>query len=56
MHPVVHRFLKGAFGSKYYGIWDVQQGLQFWRLALALKELALMLALLLALQQYFTTT
>ena len=53
-HPIVHRFLKDAFGSKppsnkYYGIWDVQQGLQFGRLALALKELALILAMLLAL-------
>ena len=53
-HTVVHRFLKGAFGSKpptnrYYGIWDVQQGLIFGGLTLALKEFALILAMLLAL-------
>ena len=54
-HPVVHRFLKCAFGIKplsfkYNGIWNVQQGLQFGRLALAVKELALVLAMLLALE------
>jgi hypothetical protein len=58
-HPVVCRFLKGAFerkppSKKYYGIWDVQIVLQFLKTyvpnaSLTLKELSLKLAMLLAL-------
>ena len=58
-HPVVCRFLKGAFqqkppGHKYYGIWNVNQVLQFLKTfspnrCLSLKELTCKLAMLLAL-------
>lgn len=58
-HPVVCRFLKGSFEQKppsnrYYGIWDVNQVLQFLKAftpnsCLTLKELTLKLATLLAL-------
>ena len=58
-HPVVCRFLKGAFelkppSAKYYGIWDVNQVLQFLKTfspnkCLSLKELTYKLATLLAL-------
>ena len=58
-HPVVCRFLKGAFeqkppAHKYYGIWNVNQVLQFLKTfspnrCLSLKELTCKLAMLLAL-------
>ena len=58
-HPVICRFLKGVFerkppSNKYYGIWDVQQVLQFLKSmspnkSLTLKEITLKLAMLLAL-------
>ena len=58
-HPIVCRFLKGAFqqkppSPKYYGIWDINQVLQFLKNyspnnSLSLKELTYKLATLLAL-------
>ena len=61
-HPVVCRFLKGAFEQnsllinimKYYGIWDVNQVLQVLKTfspnrCFSLKELTYKLAMLLAL-------
>lgn len=59
-HPIVCRFLKGAFEQKppgsnrYYAIWDVNQVLQFLKTfspnrCLSLKELTYKLATLLAL-------
>lgn len=58
-HPIISRFLKGAFEQKpaslkYYGIWDVNQVLQLLKTfspntCLSLKELTLKLAALLAL-------
>lgn len=58
-HPLICRFLKGAFerkppSTKYYGIWDVQTVLDFLRTyspiaSLTLKQISLKLVMLLAL-------
>lgn len=58
-HPLVCRFLKGAFerkppSNRYYAIWDVQTVLQFLKTfspnkSLSLKELSLKVSMLLAL-------
>ena len=53
-HPLVCRFVKGAFERKYYAIWDVRQVLSFLKTlspnsSLSLMELSLKLSMLLAL-------